>query len=463
MCKRIAHLSGVFCCIFLGDCVDGKAYNRNTIMIDIQFFPKSFQKGYLLTGCNINYLLASIFCLFVAGFCPAGDLAGSIEDSVSVLVSGSPARWETIVNAIQVELPRHVTLQPGAEIVIDYEKMVKEKPLVFGHKYSVNVPFRIFGKGYILVNGVANIEVKNQAIAQDKIKRLFISNNPEAVDFPGMLFHEKIKELEDVRFLYYHKAIKRNLSISIIVTNKTNRPGNLWLCPSIGGPDADSVFAGHVAIVRAFNQKNDGEGIFISLQPGESVEIIKQPLKRGQTVSGIVEFQSLDAEFDLKMVAQGSGLGSESSFFQHDKDEDIIRGGVFDAPYLDFEVTFAKYQKERRLRLGDVPHFKDIYSGEILKGNYGVLYTYNIWLDNRANNQSRIIDLVMITGGGLARGVFQIYDRLSETKLLKSRAEEEILKRVELFPNELRKVIVQTMPQPGSFYPVNLLVRELDK
>ncbi|MFH1428536.1 MAG: hypothetical protein ABIH39_02215 [Candidatus Margulisiibacteriota bacterium] len=287
-----------------------------------------------------------------------------------------------------------------------------------------------------------------------------MSNNPEEINSPGIVFKEKIATDESVRFLYYHKAEKKKLFLFLTVANEQNKPGKLFISKSSGGPDTDSLFAGHVATRRYFKIRKNQEGILITLDPGETVDVFKQLIKPYQTVSGFFSLHNMGEELTIKMVAICQELGSEGSFFQQQKVSEQCRGGVFNTAKFDLNYTFNKYQTDKIFRIGDGPKIFDIYTGKYLKGNYGVMYNINLFLDNRYNNESRNIELLLITGGGMARGNFQIQDRIYETELLKSREEESLIKKIELFPNEFRRITIKTMPQPGSFYPVNLLVRE---
>jgi hypothetical protein len=210
-------------------------------------------------------------------------------------------------------------------------------------------------------------------------------------------------------------------------------------------------------------KRNKQEGVLLDLEPGESVEVFKQLLKPGNTASGLCELQTLTGKVICTLLAGNKDLGGESNFFMHKRLPNMFRGGVFKTTMVEDTVSFNTSQSEKLFRLGGNPKVIDEVSGDFLKGNYGLMYKITVYLDNRQNKKSRLLDLVMIPAGGMVRGNMQINDMLYETKLLQSKKDEGLIKRIELFPNEFRRMTIETMPQPGSYYPVNLLIREVNK
>jgi hypothetical protein len=162
------------------------------------------------------------------------------------------------------------------------------------------------------------------------------------------------------------------------------------------------------------------------------------------------------------MLVMGSQLGSEGQFFVVKKLANQYRDGVFEKPALNWEARLGSDEKEKRFRLGEDPRFQDQRSDQYLKGNYGILYTITLVLDNRDHNQSRHLEVVFVPAGGMVRGTFQIHDEILETPVLKTKAQESVIKKIELFPHEVRKLVIQTMPQPGAYYPANLIIRDVN-
>jgi len=408
---------------------------------------------------QLSLLTLIILSVFASAREPAGRLSGSFN----VTVSGYPASPETIREGIQIHLRRNVSLQPGAELYLPPKKDFLLKSLAPGKQTTVFIPYRIKGFGYAPIDAVVTINLTNDVIAPLPSKRLFVSNNPEAIKYPGILFTADLEAKSAGRFLYYHRAQRQRYELSLVARNNTSQSSRLFMSKGNGGSDRDGLFAGHIATRRFLTNRLKQEGVLVELHPGESVELIRQTVKPFQIATGILELQSLSGEIECTLVAVHKDAGGESRFLKQQRRPQQSRGGIFNTAYEKQSFTFGRFQTEKIFRIGTNPKIIDVLSGDFLKGNYGVMYTIDLFLDNRQNRKTRWIDLVLISGGGLARGNFQIQDRLYETKLLKSRQDEALIKRIELFPNEFRRVSIQTMPQPGAFYPVSLLIKEVSE
>ena len=64
----------------------------------------------------------------------------------------------------------------------------------------------------------------------------------------------------------------------------------------------------------------------------------------------------------------------------------------------------------------------------------------------------------------MARGLLKINNSILQTGFIhnKNNLEPEKVLEMILNPNENKTVIIDTMPQPGSFYPVNIVIQSKD-
>ncbi len=96
-----------------------------------------------------------------------------------------------------------------------------------------------------------------------------------------------------------------------------------------------------------------------------------------------------------------------------------------------------------------------------LPGHYGVLYDITVQVDN-ARQQPATFELAVTAGGGAGRGVYLIDGQLVDIGTMHP-SQERLLWRGHVAAGGNRSLLVQTIPQAGSNYPVTLVVRTLTR
>ncbi|MFA5928407.1 MAG: hypothetical protein WC838_03810, partial [Candidatus Margulisiibacteriota bacterium] len=160
-----------------------------------------------------------------AGFLPVREQvsAGSLAEELNAYVAGYPASWDTVMDSVRLAIRRKVVLQPGADVIVEMTKIVPQGPLGEGRRTLVIVPYTISGAQYSSVSGIARVEVENEVVANIEPGRLFVSNNPEEIMGPGILFKAELVAEQAVRFLYYHKTKQHKYDLSCIISNDDQR------------------------------------------------------------------------------------------------------------------------------------------------------------------------------------------------------------------------------------------------
>jgi hypothetical protein len=131
-------------------------------------------------------------------------------------------------------------------------------------------------------------------------------------------------------------------------------------------------------------------------------------------------------------------------------------------------ITPHSYEPSKRLQgtctAGERWTFVDIGhqgtpsgNGTTLHGDYGVFYVVEATVDNPRATPVQV-DVAARGSAGAARGTFFVDGVLNETKVLRGGA-EELLTRFPLAPRSQRRIIVETMPESASNYPVTLVFR----
>ena len=104
----------------------------------------------------------------------------------------------------------------------------------------------------------------------------------------------------------------------------------------------------------------------------------------------------------------------------------------------------------------DHDSLRESQSGVALNGNYGVVYTFRVDINN-PGPLSEVLALVLHAIGGQASGTVLIDDRIVDVPRVKS-GDRQVVTKIRLAPRERRIVTIATMPESGANYPIRLLL-----
>jgi hypothetical protein len=105
---------------------------------------------------------------------------------------------------------------------------------------------------------------------------------------------------------------------------------------------------------------------------------------------------------------------------------------------------------------GDADLLHEGATGTGLQGNYGVIYTFNVEMNNPTSDPA-VVALVMHADGGQARGSFLVDNQLINGPTVQPNAPKTIT-TIHLAPGVSRTIRIITMPESGSNYPVHLIL-----
>lgn len=286
---------------------------------------------------------------------------------------------------------------------------------------------------------------------------LILSNTPESFLAPGLVYQGIMPS--SVRILYYHKNIyQSDLHYEITVKNTSPDPISVDLLKGLSGPNPDGLFVGHKATVSFLEKGMTNAYDRIHLLPGEVATLIRHPVKPDHVISGFLKIKS-DAHphvyLRIRIIDQ---MLSHMAGLDYEMGTQLYESNIVPS-FLSSKLTFSATSPIRELSLGQFPYVKDIVDGTPLKGNYGVAYEFFVTLTN-PTTETRDIVLLFSPVGGMARATLIIDDELVQTGLVDHRTDHRPteIKRFRLTANETRRVTIYTMPQPGAYYPVNLIL-----
>lgn len=218
-------------------------------------------------------------------------------------------------------------------------------------------------------------------------RTLLLSDSPEAVSSPGVLYAAAVRGPFRV-FLYAWDASDRPLYFTIIVRNPGTEPVQLRVSRAgIGGPSSYYFGVAVMAQAHYFRSGNGAPVPTIQLAPGQSAFLLPALTQRaahpGQLVNAIVDASAPAAPVWVATVAETRPRADLAGLhlLPPDRQSPLMRGTF---PNADFDLAVSGHGGRRYLLVGESPGYLHGFSAldhraVIDYGNYGVLYTLQLW------------------------------------------------------------------------------------
>ncbi len=285
---------------------------------------------------------------------------------------------------------------------------------------------------------------------------LLVSNYPEEIREPGKLVEAVLTDTS-TRLMYYHiNRATHDFVIQTAVQNLTDQPVTIRVKKGLGGPSKDGIFAGHRS-AKLYWESRAQTAQRIVLHPFQRAIIVAHTF-RPETVSTALIDIDTDKRHAVKLIN-----GVIDTEFQ---DVSLLNipavryiFGTFDQTIKKIEHHYSFSIPVQEIGIGSAPFLHDPLSGILLRGNYGLEYDITININNPTPT-TRTANLLFAPVGGVARGAILVNGQLVETKFIDQRTnfEPHRVHQVTLKPGAQTIVRVQTIPQGGCYYPVNLVI-----
>ena len=389
--------------------------------------------------------------------------AGVLPEQVSITVTGNPATKDFLRDSAIRSVLSRTSLKAGSYLLFDeYVPFDCPSFLSRGESKSFELPVKIENPLYYPVRESVKVQVVNKIIPTSEASLLMISNRPEKIEDDGILFQEKVEPQKPVRLLYYHQNSPTSIDREFLMklTNPSTKTVEMKLLSGTSGPDQDVFFVGHRSTVRFLQDYSSDAGQIITIPPKGEFIICRAFMKPGDVVSGLVEIHLLN-NIPLSVIVQA---GQPDIAF--DKEEvlpddfdpfKIHPKGIFAEPNILSSLTYNAGSDDLTIPVGVSPWLSDIETGAPNQGNYGVIYKFNIILNN-PSGEEKTLKIYFSPVNGIARGVFIIDSNLYETQLLRP-GKTSLVTEILLSPKERRSMKICTTPQSGSCYPVKILFK----
>ncbi len=401
-----------------------------------------------------------LFALALAGAFGTAHAAPP-HDVISLNVSGYPVCGDTLKDFVLDSILDSLKPDSGQLIFADL-KAVPSK-IAPGKSVFIDAPIKFSDRGGATVKKHLYIVAYNLGIERTGDSRLMISNDPEEIGKEGLLLSEKLSRGEAVRLLYYHRAAAgKRFELSLALTNPNSYPIDIFVAKGIGGPCPDGIYAGHVATERFMEQEIFDAGRIIKVAPLATVSLSDQEVREAEVSTAIIKLRQLSGDGAIiKLSASDSGIIPAATLSSTNLKEDGRLSGTINQGQIDVHKNFSFGQNPVDIRIGEGPAFLSESGGfDMNLGNYGILHRISLSLVN-GSSKERTASLFYVATGGPARGVFIIDGALYETGLLDPKGNKsQKITSISVPPNGSRALLINMMPEPGSFYPTRLVLLE---
>ncbi len=379
-------------------------------------------------------------------------LAGRLPDRVEAVVTGDPAPADVVREAVLRSLERASRTEPGAFLEVVPGEL---PPLRAGEVWQGELPARIRSPFALPVEGQVSVTVRNQRLDLASPSRLLVSNNPERIAADGILFREVVGPGESVRMLYHHQnGAARDKVVTVWLRNPNPRPARVHL--QLASPNAwhDTMGVGHAAARRFLELVGQKAGYVLELPARGDHRFTTQRTPPEHVVSGLLQVQVLEGgPLEVSVSVRTVYVLDRAVRWELGPDEKAHPRGVFGAPQVDVEAELVAGQPWSA-EIGRSRQLRDLRTGTLLEGDYGVTYRLRLSLYNPTDAPVDV-ELVLVASSGPAYATFLVDGQLVDLRFLAAGRSAPVLSTT-LAPREVRPVELVTIPEAASWYPVRL-------
>ena len=302
------------------------------------------------------------------------------------------------------------------------------------------------------------VEIIHTTVSRSDAGVLLVSNSPETLGFSKVLFRHAMESRQSARLLYHHQngSTTRRMTVTVALSNPDARPVSLWITAAGPGDGSDELVLGHGAARDFLAQYWSRAGFLLSVPAHATLPLLVHRLGPSGIASGLVQLVLVDGDrLTLQVVAQMEGdLEPPPDSYLPNADR-VHQRGTYGPPDIVRPLNYTVGGPPLMMTLGadeDLVHERT--TGEALQGNYGVVYTFPIHIDNPTTAPAALA-LVMHAVGGQAGGTFRIGDRVAEVPRVPAAGIQPVA-TVRVAPGEHPTLVISTMPESGANYPVLL-------
>ncbi len=298
-----------------------------------------------------------------------------------------------------------------------------------------------------------------KAVSSDPTDFLFVSNSPEKIMEPGILYRDQVQG--NVRVYASHlNGGGQPMNVVLVAKNIGEENANVTIKKQVGKtPTPFAHLLGYTALLDDFIAPTSEAPPEVMINPGQSVILITWPtLQPGMGLNMLADLQ-VDHALVFSVMAMPS---LNSDMFRMDDWTQLASDkhlrGTFNGANVKWTITPPEGHTAFRLTLGDGLYDVSLNgidrtkaAGVTNKGNYGVNYTIS-W-----KNHGKYAILVQPRGGAF-KGLFKLnenYVAVPGSGVITPYDGLVLLGRVRSTDQE---VTIRYSPPAGSAFPVDLII-----
>ncbi len=386
--------------------------------------------------------------------------AGAIADGTVVRITGDPADSSFVKAQAVAAALAEARVRPGAQIVASEDQVSFKGALTQDNVATVDVPVLIQGEKYLSVDGITHVRVINFAAPKITPDALLVSDFPEKLESNGVLFTADLRRDQPSRFLYFHYNPPGSPPRRIVLRaeNQSTEPSTIQFIDGQGGPETNEMEVGHTSTKRFLLHLIQNEGRVITIGAKSSLNLVEQDLPAADIVSNLLQLRVLSGSpVHLTLVAQNASDSPDMTI----GNLVLLEGGhphargVYGIPEFHYNRSWNVLDQYLELPIGNIPLLNQRIAGQALTGDYGVLQTFVINVQNPTAKPASIA-LYENPRGGSATGTYLIDNVLVQSHQVSAFSRYKIRQYVVPAKGFVR-VTIATIPEAGSTYPLRLI------
>lgn len=386
--------------------------------------------------------------------------AGTIAPSLDLRITGNPASADFVRETVAGAVAAATRVLPGAQVIVGPDDVAFSGTLGEDDAADVATNVLVQGEQYFSVSGTTHVRVENLAVPRIAPDRLMVSDYPEQLTENGVLFTATLRPQAPSRFLFFHydPPSQPDRRIVLRAQNDSDEPALVQLTSGTGPATTNEMETGHDADRIFLVRTIQNEGRLITIGPHAATNLVQADLPHGTVISSLLQLRVLSGDaIGLTLFAQGENEDPNAPVTQ----TELLAGvshharGIYSVPEFHQEVSWSVNDPYLDLRVGQLP-LQNSLQGEALSGDYGVLQSFVITIEN-PNAQPQRVALYENPRGGRATGTYLIDGVLVQSHQVPAFSRYKIRQYVVPARGFVR-VTLETMPEGGSSYPLDIIV-----
>lgn len=384
--------------------------------------------------------------------------AGTVPPWLEVRITGDPASADFVRDTVASALSAAITTRPGAQTIVGPDDVAFDGSLGEDDAADVRASAVIQGEQYFSVSGETRVRVEDLAAPRIAPDRLLVSDFPEQLTEDGVLFAADLQTNAPSRFLFFHDnpGSQPDRRIVLRAENDGDEAALVQFTQGQGPATSNEMETGHEADRSFLVRMVQNEGRLITIGAHSSTNLVQADLPHGTVICSLLQLRLLSGDaIHLTLISQSATDDPQAPITQ----TDLLVGaqrharGIYSVPEFHQALSWSVDDPYLDLRVGQLP-LRNSLQGEALAGDYGVLQSFVVTVQNPESDPERIA-IYENPRGGRATGTYLIDGVLVQSHQVTAFSRYKIREYVVPARGFVR-VTLETMPEGGSSYPLDL-------